>query len=111
MPIATYIAAIQQEAARGNATEHTFRPALKALLESLDAGIAATNEPRRIDCGAPDYQVTRGALPVGHVEAKDLHVDLDKEQRSPQMARYLKALPNLVLTNYSLLMAPYAAAG
>jgi hypothetical protein len=62
--------------------------------------VAATNEPRRIECGAPDYQVARGALPVGHVEAKDLHVDLDKEQRSAQMARYLKALPNLILTNY-----------
>ena len=100
MPIAAYVAAVQVEAARGNATEHTFRPALKALLEGLDTGIAATNEPRRIECGAPDYQVTRGALPVGHVEAKDLHVDLDKEGRSPQMARYLKALPNLILTNY-----------
>jgi hypothetical protein len=100
MPIDAYVAAVQAEAARGNATEHTFRPALKALLESLDTGIAATNEPRRIACGAPDYQVARGNLPVGHVEAKDLHVDLDKEARSSQMARYLKALPNLILTNY-----------
>ena len=100
MPIDAYVAAVQAEAARGNATEHTFRPALKTLLESLDTGIAATNEPRRIACGAPDYQVARGNLPVGHVEAKDLHVDLDKEARSGQMARYLKALPNLILTNY-----------
>ncbi len=100
MPINTYLAAVQAEAARGVATEHTFRPALKALLETLDQGIAATNEPRRIACGAPDFQVTRGNLPVGHIEAKDLHVDLDKELRSAQMARYLKALPNLILTNY-----------
>lgn len=100
MPIARYLAALQAEAARGVATEHTFRPALKTLLEALNTGIAATNEPRRIACGAPDYQITHGPLPVGHIEAKDLHIDLDKEQRSAQMARYLKALPNLILTNY-----------
>ena len=100
MSIATYIAAIQAAAARGNATEHTFRPALKALIESLETGITATNEPRRIACGAPDFQVTRGALPLGHIEAKDLPVDLDREQRSEQMGRYLRALPNLILTNY-----------
>ena len=49
------------EAARrlGNDTEHTHRPALQALLEALNEGIAVTNEPKRIVCGAPDLVVTR----------------------------------------------------
>lgn len=99
MSINDYVVAIQREAATGAATEHTFRPALKALFESLDIGISAINEPKRIDCGAPDFQVMRGALPVGHVEAKDLWADLNRVQRSEQLARYLPALPNLILTN------------
>ena len=32
----------------GNATEHTYRPAPKALLEAAVPGVTATNEPRRI---------------------------------------------------------------
>jgi hypothetical protein len=49
------------EAARrlGNDTEHTHRPALQALLEALNEGIAVTNEPKRIACGAADLVVTR----------------------------------------------------
>ena len=32
----------------GNATEHTHRPALKILIESLATGIVATDEHRRV---------------------------------------------------------------
>ncbi|MDN5752625.1 MAG: hypothetical protein L0H15_04990 [Nitrosospira sp.] len=44
-----------------NATEHTHRPALKTLLEAFHPGAIATNEPKRIKCGAPDYIITRKA--------------------------------------------------
>lgn len=44
----------------GNATEHTHRPALKSLVQEIAPGVTATNEPRRIKCGAPDYIITRG---------------------------------------------------
>lgn len=54
-PIKTYLAAVETALKAGNATEHTHRPALKALLEALGgADITATNEPQRIACGAPD---------------------------------------------------------
>ncbi|MDR0569432.1 MAG: hypothetical protein LBG87_09540, partial [Spirochaetaceae bacterium] len=43
----------------GNATEHSYRPALKTLLEALTSGLDITNEPKRIACGAPDFIVTR----------------------------------------------------
>src|SRR5690606_31700284 len=54
----------------------------------------------QIDCGAPDYILTRGLIPLGHVEAKDIGVDLDKIERSEQLGRYRESLPNLVLTDY-----------
>ena len=100
-----YLDAVAAAIKAGNATEHTHRPALKALLDAVGAqggaaDIRATNEPRRIDCGAPDFIVTRGLLPLGYVEAKDVGAKLDKAAASDQLARYRESLPNLILTDY-----------
>jgi len=53
-PIDAYRRQIERELQAGNATEHTHRPALKALIESLGSGLTGTNELKRADCGAPD---------------------------------------------------------
>jgi hypothetical protein len=37
-----YIHALEKEVAAGNVTEHTHRPALKALLESIDNKITVS---------------------------------------------------------------------
>ncbi len=104
-----YLNAIAANLKAGNATEHTHRPALKTLLEAIGAqadggqaqgAISATNEPQRIACGAPDFIVTRGLLPLGYVEAKDVGVSLDKAAGSDQLRRYRESLPNLILTDY-----------
>ena len=95
-----YLKQIQTALKLGSATEHTYRPALKLLVESLDKGVTATNEPKRVRCGAPDFVVTRGQIPIGYVEAKDIGVPLDKVEKSEQMRRYLEGLGNLVLTHY-----------
>ncbi|MDQ1589571.1 MAG: hypothetical protein QOG71_198 [Pyrinomonadaceae bacterium] len=99
-PISSYLAAIEQALLAGNATEHTYRPALKSLVESLDDKVMATNEPKRQRCGAPDYIVTRGQTPLGYIEAKDVGVSLEREQKSEQMRRYRESLGNLILTDY-----------
>ena len=83
-----------------NATEHSYRPALKKLMESLDSGIQAINEPKRIACGAPDFLVKNGVLDVGYMEAKDIGVSLKKVEKTAQMGRYFQALGNLILTDY-----------
>jgi len=95
-----YLATLEAALKAGNATEHTHRPALKALLESLDLGLTATNEPKRIACGAPDYILTRSNLIVGYIEAKDVGKPLAETERSEQLKRYRRALDNLVLTDY-----------
>lgn len=103
-PIDVYRRQIEKELQAGNATEHTHRPALKTLIESLASGVTATNEPKRVECGAPDFAVTErrahGPVTIGHLEAKDAGKDLDEVEKSEQMKRYLPALPNLVLTDY-----------
>lgn len=96
-----YLTAIERAVKAGNATEHTHRPALEALLEAIGGeGIDAVNEPQRIACGAPDFILTRGVVPLGYVEAKDIDVDLRKIARSEQVQRYLGSLGNFVLTDY-----------
>ena len=41
-PFHDYIEALQKKLALGDATEHTHRPALQALIESLYTGVTAT---------------------------------------------------------------------
>ena len=95
-----YLHQISSATNRGNATEHTHRPALKSLLEGLFPGVVATNEPRRIACGAPDYIITRQETPLGFIEAKDIGKTLNEVEKSDQMRRYLQGLSNLILTDY-----------
>jgi len=83
----------------GDATEHSYRPAFKQLLDKI-TGLEATNEPKRSDCGAPDFVLKENLLPIGHVECKDVGIDLNKTEKSAQLKRYLPALSNLILTDY-----------
>ena len=98
--ISSYLKLIEKNLKRGDATEHTHRPALKALIEAIGERVTATNEPKRIECGAPDFIITRGQIPLGYIEAKDVGTGLDAVEKSEQMKRYLASLGNLILTDY-----------
>ena len=100
MPINAYLRAVEETFARGDATEHTYRPALKTLVESLDTGVIATNEPKQIRCGAPDFIVNRDGLPLGYIEAKDIGKNLAEIEKDEQLTRYRDGLANLILTDY-----------
>ena len=97
-----YLQQVETALKRGDATEHTYRPFFKTLLESLHPAVTAINEPKRSAAGAPDYLVARksGNLTLGYVEAKDIGVSLDDAADSEQLARYRRSLPNLLLTDY-----------
>ena len=104
MTLEQYIANINQAYKRGTATEHTYRGDLKQLLESIVQDIIATNEPKRISCGAPDYVLTRKDIPFGFIEAKDVgDKDLSgtkKTGNKEQFDRYKSSLDNLIFTDY-----------
>jgi hypothetical protein len=104
MTTVQYIDNINQKYKLGNATEHTFRGLLEQLIESIVPDIRATNEPKRQSCGAPDYILTRGDIPVGFIEAKDIgDKDLKGEKKTgnkEQFDRYKASLPNLIFTDY-----------
>ncbi len=85
--IAVYLEQVNRAVAKGDATEHTHRPALKGLIEALGKNITATNEPKRVACGAPDFVVSRRIRRAehgfGYIECKDIGVNVKKEEKTP----------------------------
>jgi len=101
----TYLGSIQSALQKGDASEQTHYSALKALIESLFPKIIATVTPKGIQDHAkesikPDFRITRGDIPLGHIEAKDVGEDLRTVQKSEQLKRYFRALPSVMLTDF-----------
>jgi len=88
--IQTYLDSIISEHNSGRAREHTYRPALKALLESINENIKAHNEPSRESCGAPDFIIMDSKnIPRWYIEAKDITANiLDDKKNQAQIAKY-----------------------
>ena len=101
-----YIDELNKQYKTDIAREHSYRPALKDLLQSLLPKMVVTNEPAHFECGAPDYIIQREKdhLPVFFVEAKDVNDnDLDgrnKNGHKEQFDRYKQALDYIVFTDY-----------
>ena len=102
MTIQQYLDNLNRLYQTGNAREHSYRGDLQNLLSQLLPEILVTNEPARIECGAPDYVLTRGKqnIPVGYIEAKDIGVKLDSKLLKEQFDRYRLGLSNLIITDY-----------
>lgn len=99
-----YLKSIRGRYQLGNATEHTFRGDLQILIESIVPEVKATNEPKRQQCGAPDYIITKEGIPIGFIEAKDIGDNDLKGNRASgnkeQFDRYKASLDNLIITDY-----------
>ena len=103
MTLNNYINIVNQRFFAGNATEHSYRGDLQQLLQTMLPDVAVTNEPKRIDCGAPDYILSRKDIPVGYIEAKDIGIAIDSKaskKDKEQFDRYKSALDNLIITDY-----------
>lgn len=101
--IAAYVADLNKQFQTGNAREHAYRPALKTLIEKLlTSAYTVINEPRHVECGAPDYMLMHKDLPVAFAEAKDINdPDLEgKAKNKEQFNRYKQSLNNLFFTDY-----------
>jgi len=100
MTITEYLAAVDKQYRTGIAREHAYRGDLQQLLTTLCPGVLVTNEPARVQCGAPDYILTKKDIPVGYIEAKDINVDLGSKGYKEQFDRYRGSLENLIITDY-----------
>lgn len=99
-----YIKAINEQFRTGIAREHSYRPMLQQLLDEQLPSFVVTNEPARIDCGAPDFIISskKTNTPVFYIEAKDIEDrDLDgRKDNKEQFSRYKKSLDHIIFTDY-----------
>ncbi len=101
MTIKEYVEIVSKRLQSGISREHSYRGDLETLIRELVIGIEITNEPANVtDCGNPDYVITKGKIPVGYIEAKDIGKDLNSKSYKEQFGRYKKALDNLIITDY-----------
>lgn len=103
MDIQSYLNNIRGLAQSGQATEHSYRPALSGLFKSIDENLTVINEPKQSAVGAPDFVFARNGVSIGWCEAKDLRKDISRfgagDYSREQKERYKKGLPNLIYTN------------
>ena len=100
-----YIQAINAKFITGKTTEHSFRGDLQSLIEAIiGTEFTVINEPKRQDCGAPDYILEKKGIPIGFIEAKDIgDKDLEGKKKNgnkEQFDRYKASLNNIVFTDY-----------
>jgi hypothetical protein len=101
MALSEYLEQLSKRYAAGMAREHAYRSDLESLLRALAPGVEVTNEPANVtDCGNPDFVLTRGKIPIGYIEAKDIGKDLNSKSYQEQFDRYRRALDNLIITDY-----------
>ena len=101
MNINEYLDQVRTRHNSGISREHSYRADLENLLRTLAPDVNITNEPANVtDCGNPDYVITKGKIPIGYIEAKDIGKDLNSKGYKEQFNRYRKALDNLIITDY-----------
>ena len=87
----------------GKVTEHTYRPALTLLCDTLGAGeVRAINEAKRIRCGAPDITLMLKDIAIGYIEAKNVGErirNFTNLANKDQFERYTNDLDNLIYTD------------
>ena len=100
MNLTQYVQILNTRYQTGISREHSYRGDLQTLLSALLPDVLVTNEPARIECGAPDYILTKKDIPVGYIEAKDIGIDLASKSLKEQFDRYRASLNNLIFTDY-----------
>ncbi|MDP1912163.1 type ISP restriction/modification enzyme [Brevundimonas sp.] len=99
--IPEYLERVIAQFKSGQATEHSYRPALNDLFQSIDPSLTVINEPKQSEGGMPDFMFQRDGVPIGWAEAKDIDKDVIKLKgySVDQRKRYEAAYPNLIYTN------------
>lgn len=102
-----YLKAIYETAKQADATEPSYYPALKVLLEtfateSAHTKVHVTAQPKKTEAGNPDFRVWDGKQHIiGYIEAKaPTQENLEVVETSDQLKRYLHTFPSLILTNF-----------
>jgi len=102
-----YLAKVSDIYKQPGVTEGSYYSALESLVRgAIDyfkfSGLEVVSHPSPTDAGAPDFRVWDGRnVVVGYIEAKKPSPSsLAEAEASEQVARYLKAFPNFILTDF-----------
>lgn len=110
-PLQQYIDTVNQIYSTGETTEHSFRGAFASLCEDIlnkssnnEDHYTVVNEPSRKEYGAPDYEIVKGDIVVGFIEAKNIGDTDLRGKRSTgnkkQFDRYKNAVSVIAFTDY-----------
>ena len=71
------------------------------FLTLLGENLTPVNDAAKTEVGAPDFIVLRGDIAIGHLEAKDIDLDIRalKDVNKRQQDRYRAGFSNLIYTN------------
>ena len=97
-----YIQSVSKKFSYKETSEMGYRADFEILLKGTFESINVTrfdHDARAKEGNKPDFVVLNHDIPILYIEAKDIGVDLDKVEKSEQMARYY-GYANLVLTDY-----------
>jgi hypothetical protein len=99
--VSQFLSAVQDAHKTGIAREHAYRPALHDLFKTLGDDLTPVNDAAKSEVGAPDFIILKGEIPIGHLEAKDINLDIRKlkDANKNQQDRYKAGLANLIYTN------------
>jgi len=96
-----YLKRILEVARQGDATEESYYPILKELLENYKKNAIVTVQPKKTEAGNPDFRVWDGKQKItGYIEAKTPDRNLDDAERTGQIKRYKNTFKNFLLTNF-----------
>ncbi len=103
-PLQAYIDRLAQEYKTGVTTELSLRQILVEFLKNHPAfqKFTVINEPKRIECGAPDIVLICKEFPIAYIETKDLgDTDLlGSRHNKEQFARYKQSIDIVVFTDF-----------
>lgn len=97
-----YIQSVSKKFSYKETSEMGYRADFEILLKGIFESINVTrfdHDARAKEGNKPDFVVVNHDIPILYIETKDIGVDLDKVEKSEQMARYY-GYANLILTDY-----------
>lgn len=101
--IDTYLSSISQKYTYEETSEMGYRTDFELLLKNIFEDVVAfpriDHDAKATDGNKPDFVIRMYNIPILYIETKNIGANLDRIEKSDQMARYF-GYANLVLTDY-----------
>ncbi len=100
MRIKEYIDKIGKNHKPGITSGQLYQGYLKMLIKTYASDVSVAEGPVKLACGTPDYIITKGNIPVGHILIFGIDKPLDSQGNKKEFTLCKKNLTNLMFTNH-----------